>query len=330
MNPENGAAHHFLVHSYETIGKIEKALEHGETWARIAPSIPHAAHMWGHDLRRVGRVDEAIVQFEKTDALERAYYEAEKMDPGLDWHHGHNLDLLATCYEHKGQIKTAEKFVREASNARGMDAYSSFRQRELPSFLVRRARYQEAVDAALEMTKSTHPQARTVGFALAGQAYIGLGKMGDAQQALNQAHQELEKIPRITAGIIPNRGMVQPWVDGLQGELLLKEGNHAEGGRILKEVQRGLRAIPGPDAWIQTLFRLESIARAARESGDWSLAEYTAEQMLDHDSAYGGSHLAIALVLENKGDKAGATREFEAAKRYWQQADPDIVKLTKN
>jgi hypothetical protein len=52
--------------------------------------------------------------------------------------------------------------------------------------------------------------------------------------------------------------------------------------------------------------------------------------MLDHDSAYGGSHLAMALVLEQKDDKSGAVREFEAAKRYWQQADPEIVKLTKN
>ena len=45
------------------IGPIDKALEHGEAFARLSPAIPHAAHMWGHDLRRVGRVDEAIAQF---------------------------------------------------------------------------------------------------------------------------------------------------------------------------------------------------------------------------------------------------------------------------
>ncbi len=330
LEPENGAAHHFLIHSYETIGDIEKALVHGETWARLAPAIPHAAHMWGHDLRRVGRVDEAIVQFQKTDALERAYYKSENIDSSFDWHHGHNLDLLATCYEHKGQIHSAEKLAREASNTPALDAYSAFRHRELPSFLIRRERYQEAVDAARIMTQSKHPQARTAGYALAGQALIGLGKIQEAEQAFDQARKELESIPRVTPGVIPNRAIVQPWVDALQGELLLKKGNVEEGRKILKDVQRALRATPGPDAWIQTLFRLESIARSARDSNDWDLAEYTALQMLEHDEAYGGSHLAMALVLEKKGDAQGAAREFQAAKRYWQQADPEIVKLTKN
>src|SRR5262245_19914563 len=83
--PDHASAHHYLVHSHETIGRIDKALEHGEVYARLAPSIPHAAHMWAHDLRRVGRIDEAIAQFVKADGLERAYYEAEKIDPALDW-----------------------------------------------------------------------------------------------------------------------------------------------------------------------------------------------------------------------------------------------------
>jgi tetratricopeptide (TPR) repeat protein len=70
--PDHATAHHYLIHSYETIGRIDRALEHGEAFARLAPSIPHAAHMWGHDLRRVGRVDDAIAQFLKADTLERA------------------------------------------------------------------------------------------------------------------------------------------------------------------------------------------------------------------------------------------------------------------
>ena len=58
--PDHFAAHHYLTHTYETIGLIEKALKHGEVFARLAPMVPHAQHMYGHDLRRVGRIDEAI------------------------------------------------------------------------------------------------------------------------------------------------------------------------------------------------------------------------------------------------------------------------------
>ena len=77
--PDNGAAHHYLTHSYENLNQIDRALEHGEVYARIAADIPHAHHMWGHDLRRVGRIDEAIAAFTRTDELENAYYAAEKI-----------------------------------------------------------------------------------------------------------------------------------------------------------------------------------------------------------------------------------------------------------
>ena len=44
------------------------------------------------------------------------------------------------------------------------------------------------------------------------------------------------------------------------------------------------------------------------------VADYTARQMLDHDAAYGGSHLALALVLDHQGDAAGADSELETAR----------------
>lgn len=95
LAPDSSAAHHYLTHSYENIGQIDLALVHGEAYARLAPAIPHAHHMWGHDLRRAGRMDEAIAAFLRTDELERAYYAAESLPAQLDWHHVHNLDLLA-------------------------------------------------------------------------------------------------------------------------------------------------------------------------------------------------------------------------------------------
>jgi tetratricopeptide (TPR) repeat protein len=166
-----------------------------------------------------------------------------------------------------------------------------------------------------------------VGHALTGQALIGLGRVEEARQSLVDARRELEAVPRLAPGIAANRAIVAPWVDALHGELLIRIGNVDEGRKALKDVQRALRATPGPDAWIQTLFRLESIARSAREADEWDLAEHTAAQMIDHDAAYGGSHFAMALVLQHKGDAAGAAREFEAARRYWQNADPDLPEL---
>ena len=327
--PDHATAHHYLVHSYETIGEIDKALEHGERYARLAPMVPHAAHMWGHDLRRVGRVDEAIEQFLKVDALERAYYAAEKIAPDLDWHHAHNLDILASCYEHKGQMKLAEKTMRESADLKIVSAYRAFNVRELPNFLIHQARYEEALASALGMTGTEYPQSRSVGHALAGQAHLGLGRVKEAKVQLAAAQKELDTVPTATIGLDPTRAMVKPWVEALRGEMLLREGKKDEGRAVLKDVVKGLRATFGPDAWSQALFRMESMARMARDVGDWELAEFLAAQMLDHDAAYGGSHLAQALVLARKGDDAGAAKAMEAAKRYWRDADPELAELTR-
>ena len=325
--PDHASAHHYLIHTYETIGRIDKALEHGEQYARLAPAIPHAAHMWGHDLRRVGRVDEAIVEFLKADSLERAYYAAEKIDPGLDWHHGHNLDLLASCYQHKGRMNLAEKTLRQAASLSVMDASRAFNRGQLPSFLINRGRYKEALEAARGMKTSDYPQSRCAGHVLAGHAQIGLGRLGDAQSELEAARRELDAVPRVTLGLIPRRSVVEPWVEGLRGEILLRGADREQGRAVLKDVARALRAIPGPDAWTLSLFRLETMARSAREAGDWDLAEFIASQMLDHDAAYGGSHLALALVLRHKGDAAGASRESDIARSEWRDADPGLPEL---
>jgi tetratricopeptide (TPR) repeat protein len=327
LEPDHATAHHYLVHSYETIGRIDKALEHGEAYARLAPAIPHAAHMWAHDLRRVGRVDDAITQFLRTNALEQAYYEAEKIDPALDWHHAHNLDLLASCYAHKGQQKTAEKTLRESAALTAVSAYRAFNLREMPNFLIHRGRYEEALRSARGLTTTDYPQSRCVGHALAGQALLWLGRGDEAKKELKEAERELENVPELTLTLDPPRSMVAPWVDALRGELLLRAGQREEGRAVLKEVVRALRASVGPDAWSQGLFRLESMARGAMEAGDWELAEFVAQQMLEHDAAYGGSHAALALVLRHKGDEAGSARAVEAARRYWRDADPDLPEL---
>jgi tetratricopeptide (TPR) repeat protein len=325
--PDNGAAHHYLTHSYETIGQIPSALEEGEAYARLSPGIPHSHHMWGHDLRRVGRIDDAIAAFERTDALEKAYFAAEKIAADLDWHHVHNLDLLATAYQHKGQMKRAEKTLREADALAAVTEYQEFNQKALPIFLLGRARWDDALASLRRFTTGKWASTRVVGHTLSGHALLALGRRAEARQALAEAQRELETVPTLSAGLAVNRGSVLPYVDTLRGEILLREGKAEEGRALLKDVQKRLRALLGPDAWIQSLFRLESIARMARDVGDWELAEYTAGQMLEHDAAYGGSHLAMALVARHRGDAAGADRALAAAARYWRDADADLPEL---
>ena len=110
------------------------------------------------------------------------------------------------------------------------------------------------------------------------------------------------------------RNALVPYLDLVKGSLQLRS-DPAAGRALLEDVGRRLRALPGPDAWMQALFVLESIARTAREASDWELAERMARQMLEHDPAYAGGHYALGLVAEQRGDAAalaGGVRDRRA------------------
>src|SRR5205807_608010 len=86
LAPNHFAAHHYLTHAYENLGRFDEALREGATFARMAPAVPHARHMYGHNLWKVGRIDEAIAEFVEADALETAYFAAERIPAEYDWH----------------------------------------------------------------------------------------------------------------------------------------------------------------------------------------------------------------------------------------------------
>jgi hypothetical protein len=87
------------------------------------------------------------------------------------------------------------------------------------------------------------------------------------------------------------------------------------------------RSLPGPDAWTQSLFRIEALARSARQVGDWLFAARMAQLMLEHDPDYAGTHFALGLVAHHDGNAATARREFELAAKAWANADKDLAEL---
>ena len=87
------------------------------------------------------------------------------------------------------------------------------------------------------------------------------------------------------------------------------------------------RSLPGPDAWTQSLFRIEALARSARQVGDWPFAARMAQLMLEHDPDYAGTHYALALVAQHDGNEATARREFDLVLKAWATADKDLPEL---
>jgi tetratricopeptide (TPR) repeat protein len=318
--PHDFAAHHYLTHAYENTNRIDDALKHATAYAKLAPVVPHARHMRGHDLRRAGRIDDAIAEFHAADDLETAYFKAENVAPEYDWHYEHNLDLLATSYQYLGQMRKAEAvFVRAFALPTSL-AVQVFNKREWIEFLIGRGRIEEALAASRTLTTLPSPLIVATGHIESGRAFLASKRY---QLAAAESNVALAALRSATAG----QALVAPTLQELQGEFLLRTGEREKGRASLTALAATVRALPGPDNWSQALFTLEAIGQAARESNDWELAATIARAMRDHDPAYAGTHYALGLVARHAGDTATAAKEFALARKYWSTADRGLPEL---
>ena len=316
-SPDNFAAHHYLAHTYENLGLAKEALEQSQAYERLAPAIPHAHHMVGHDLRRLGRTEDAIQEFLKAEQLENAYYRAEQIPARYDWHHAHNLNLLAMCYQALGQMKAAEAAYREAFALPAFVDLAEYNRKSLPEFLLDEDRPQEAFTSSQELIASRWPLARFAGHAIAGQALLSMGRAADAQNELSLAEQESEHVSASVIARLPDAAV-------LRSEILLSEKQFDQGNALMAQIEDKIEAEPGPDAWSETLFQLDSISKMARKLGDWDLAESSARRLIQHDPSYAGGYYALGLVADHRGDSADAREKFATAEKLWAKADPEL------
>ena len=320
LSPGHFAAQHYLTHAYENTGRLNEAREMGASYAKAAPAIPHARHMYGHELRRLGRASDAIVEFAAADRLHRDYFKHEAVPAEYDWHFAHNVDLLATSHQYLGQMKQASALLKQSYDLPSNLVVQVYNKREWPSFLRGRARYEEAGAAARALITHPHPLVQAAGHIELGYTLMATGRWGDAATESNTAL-------RILRGGPEGAPMAAAALLGLQGEFALRTADREKGRRLLLDVAARVRAMPGPDGWVRALFALESMARSARQVGDWELAARMAKQMMDHDASYAGTHYALALVAEHDDDDTSARAEFALAQKYWSQADPDLPEL---
>ncbi|HEY7169567.1 MAG TPA: tetratricopeptide repeat protein [Vicinamibacterales bacterium] len=320
--PDYFAVHHYLAHAYENQNRLDLALPHAERFARDASAIPHAHHMYGHVLRRVSRIDEAIREFVKADELETSYFKRDGVPPEYDWHYRHNLNLLGMAYQYVGQLKAAGEVLRRSFELESaVPPADDVNRKEWPALLLAQGRPADALAAARTLTGAATPLVRAVGYLLASRALQAQKQLPAAAEQGNLALQQMR-----AAG--PVGGTLVPEFQLTQGEYLLRAGDAMKGRAMVLDAVQKLRAQAGPDAWAQTLFSLEAAARTAREIGDWELAAKLADAMRGHDGGYAGTEYALATIAEHNGDRTTAAGLFKNAVLRWANADPDLPALS--
>jgi tetratricopeptide (TPR) repeat protein len=316
------AAEHYLTHALENTGRIRQAQPHAEAYSRAAPAIPHALHMNGHVLRRLGKIDEAIGAFEAAERAQDEYLRTEKIPAEYDWHGEHNLDLLGSSYQYLGQMAKAERELKAAFDLPSTLIVQMYNKRAWPEFLIASGRTDDALAAARVLTAHSVSLVRAVGHVEAGHARLASGNLQAAADESNAALTEL----RAASGA---QALVAPALQELQGQYLLRTGQRDRAHATLEELVKKIRALPGPDNWVQASFTMESIAKTARDAGDWSFAEWIGGQMVEHDPNYAGGHYALGLAAAERGDIAHARSELTAAGRAWSKADASLPELAR-
>lgn len=307
------AAHHYLIHSNENVGRFDEALKHGQVYAAAASHVPHALHMYGHDLMKTGQMDKAIEIFGRARKLEQAYYDDEKILRDYDWHHTHNTALLALSHRHMGQVAEAQRLLEDAASVpQPREGRGSYFRSLVADLLVARGKYDEALEIAKRLTAGKSGNSRNVGNAIAARALVARGKIDEARKLLSELPGGVEG----TGG-----GAIE--VDLARGEFLLRTGQREAGNKILTAVLTRARRQRSPDGWIEGLFTLETIFHVARAAGDWDLARRASALLIEHDKAYGGSQFAAALVADQDGKRAEAKAALADAARLWKNADAD-------
>jgi len=223
-------------------------------------------------------------------------------------------------YQSLGQMKSAEALFHETFSSPAYTDFLEYTRKSWPAFLISRQRFQEALLAARELTKSEWPLARLAGHTLAGQALLGMGSVAEAKEELTLAERETERLPARAVSTLP-------YPAALRADILLHEKNTTEGEPLATDVAKSIQAMPGPDAWMAALFELESMGQSARNAGDWELAGFLARQMILHNPNYAGGHYAYGLAAEHAGNSSEARQAFAAAENLWSKADRDLPEL---
>ncbi len=321
--PNHPSAHHFLIHSYEGQAEYQKALEHGKVYADMAPNLAHALHMYAHDLMKTGNVDEAIVQMKQTDNIERNLYKSERYESMYDWHHIHNISLLALCYQYQGRIGEAETLVKERyETERPISPEQTFYNKMgYPALLINQNRDAEAMTMITELTTAKTPGERSIGHSMLGMVQLKNNQLDLARRSLTASLAELKEAKKGK-----NSGRLSSWLEPhpkfLAALIALSDPAEREKGLAdIRKFQHSAHKQFGPDPWAEALFQLEAIAQVAWQLNLPDFAEESTKLLAKHDPAYPGTHFALARLATQKGDAATAERENQLARQGWSKAD---------
>src|SRR6267143_2791758 len=117
QNPNHPGVVHYLIHCYDYPALAQRGLAAAQSYASIAPWVPHALHMPSHIFTRLGMWDESIAANRASAEASRAYAAMRHRD-ATEAEALHALDYMAYSYLQETRDTEARKIVDFAGTVR--------------------------------------------------------------------------------------------------------------------------------------------------------------------------------------------------------------------
>ena len=339
--PQHPGVAHYLIHAFDYPSLAVLALPAARSYAKIAPSSPHALHMPSHIFTRLGLWSESIESnLASADAARRL---AAKAHPGAaSFDALHALDYLEYAYLQRGDEAKARQVLEEAAGAKTFDDPSfaaGYALAAIPArFALERHRWADA--AKLEPPQADLPWERFVyapSITYFAQA-LGSARTGQPERA----RAALAKLEQIHAGLVQTpvpgpydwAAQVESMRLAAAASLAYSEGREDEAIRLARSAaDLEDRAGKHPVTPGAVLPARELLADTLREMGrpQEALAEYEASLRQAPNrlnSLYGAARSAelsgvpgrarelYATLLENLGGRSGDRDEVKQARDF--------------
>ena len=211
--PNHPGVAHYIIHSYDSAPFASRALPAARSYAKIAPSVPHALHMPGHIFTRLGLWQESI-DSNRMSADAGVAYSTKAGADGVWDQTLHSLDYLVYAYLQTGRDLAARRVADDVATIR--KAYpeslpAAYALAAIPARVaLEQHRWSEA--AALTLSPSTFPWNRfpwgegIVSFARA----VGSARGGD----VSGAEKEVQKLALLRDRLVQAKNTY--WADQVE------------------------------------------------------------------------------------------------------------------
>ena len=157
-NPRHPGAAHYIIHSFDSPALAPLALDAARSYAKIAPSSPHALHMPSHIFTRLGEWEESIASNRASSAA--ALSMSARFPSGVRHSQQlHAFDYLEYSYLQEARDKDARAVVDETlaiADSEPKDLTGAFAFSAIPArYALERGRFDEA--AGLEIHPRSFP-----------------------------------------------------------------------------------------------------------------------------------------------------------------------------